>query len=182
MKTYSYESNNQWKETIDKLTGTEIGEQFGSSLSIAFNKSNGLLRMAVGSPGYNDGTINKAGLATVYELNTGNEWSFMDEIAGTTNDDKYGGSLKLSGDAGLILLGSATDAELYSWAYDEWRFLQDSIPGVVEEVALSDNGSLLATSDGKGNVNTYVYQLPDDLQNPCISKFLTLLSLSRFVS
>jgi hypothetical protein len=166
LKTLSYESN-QWKETVDKLNGTEAGENFGSSLSIAFNKSNSVLRMAAGSPGYTDGSISKAGLASIYEFKN-NEWSFMDEIVGTTTDDQYGNSLGLSGDAGLVLFGSVTGTDIYSWVYDEWRFLQDKISGSVKELAISDDGSLFAAFDGSGNVLTYVNQLPEDLQNACI--------------
>jgi WD40 repeat protein len=146
-----------WVQLGGTITGSEIGDRFGYSVSLSSNGS----RVAIGAPSNTQGAAPGSGIPVgqvrVYELNGGTWTQLGASVNGNTtvvNNDQFGEALMLSED-GTRWIGSAagsSTAQVYTLTSGAWVQTGPNItvaPGVTtssrsEGVAISPDGKTVA--------------------------------------
>lgn len=157
--------NAQWHQLGGDIDGEAFGDYFGHSVSIS---ADGTL-LAVGAPFNINGSGANAGHVRAYFW-TGGFWAQLgSDIDGEAAYDESGGSISISRDGALLLIGAhrndggginAGHARAYEWSGSAWRQFGDDIEGIAPEdasgfsVSLASYGNQVATgaplNDGNG--------------------------------
>jgi len=148
--------NAQWQQIGGDIDGEAFGDYFGNSVSIS---ADGTL-LAVGAPFNINASGTNAGHVRAYFW-TGGFWAQLgSDINGEAANDESGGSISISRDGGLLLIGAhrndggginAGHARLYEWSGSAWLQFGNDIDGVTPEeasgfsVSLASYGNQLAT-------------------------------------
>ena len=129
------------------IDGEAFGDYFGNSVSIS---ADGTL-LAVGAPLNINASGTNAGHVRVYFW-TGGFWTQLgSDIDGEAAHDESGGSVSISRDGALLLIGAhrndggginAGHARVYEWSNSAWRQFGDDIDGVAPEDASGSSVSL----------------------------------------
>ena len=160
-KTRVYEwLNHTWTQIGADIEGEELGDYFGTSVSLSSNGS----RLAVGAPS-NDEVTPGAGHVRVFEW-SGSDWTQLgNDIDGDSAEVFFGSSVSISSH-GNRFAASATGGgnsnglvRIYQWTGDTWAQVGDDIVGEMandafgDRVALSANGNRMAASGPRNDDN-----------------------------
>jgi len=167
--------NNEWTlPPINTLSGTEINQQFGYSVSLSSDGQT----LAVGSPVANDAQ----GYVKVYKL-VNNVWTLLpsdNTLSGTVSDQQFGHSVSLSSDGQTLAVGSPVAnggqgyVKVYKLVNNVWTLLpsDNTLSGTVSgqqfgySVSLSSDGQTLAVGSPMANNNqgyVKVYKLVNNV-------------------
>lgn len=161
-----------WVQLGSDLDGEAAGDFSGSALALDFDGS----RLAIGAA-ENSGNGNRAGHVRVYHW-SGSDWLQLGaDIDGQAENDRFGGSVSISGEGDRLAVGAAYSGmngsnsgqvRTYLWSGAEWVQFGPAIDGAVTDeffgrsVSLSADGNRLAAGataydyrDGAGIVRTY---------------------------
>ncbi|MDG1962119.1 MAG: T9SS type A sorting domain-containing protein [Flavobacteriaceae bacterium] len=169
--------NNSWRGQVEVYeniggTWTQIGEDIEgenfqdiSATSISLSNDGSII--AIGAP-RSDGTANNSGHVRVFE-NSGGSWiQIGQDIDGVQEQGRLGNSVALNGEGNIIVIGASQNDEngtntgevkIYENQDGTWTQLGGDINGVVEfegsgsEVALSEDGNIVAISSSSSNAN-----------------------------
>ena len=127
------------------LVGQEIGGEaavalFGYSLALAGDS----MRLAVGSPYYDNGVLNLVGRVSIFELKK-NLWQPIGEdLNGQQSLDWFGWSVDLSHDGNVICVGAPRNTEYggyarcFQWKNSAWTQVGSDIINDIGDTQLSD--------------------------------------------
>jgi Flp pilus assembly pilin Flp len=169
--------NNSWRgqvEVYENVGGawTQIGEDIEgenfqdiSATSISLSDDGSII--AIGAP-RSDGIANNSGHVRVFE-NLGGSWMQIgQDIDGEQEQGRLGNSVALNGEGNIVAIGAsqndengtnAGEVKVYENIDGTWTQLGGDINGVVEfedsgsEVALSQDGNIVAISSASSNAN-----------------------------
>ena len=169
--------NNSWRgqvEVYENVGGawTQIGEDIEgenfqdiSATSISLSDDGSII--AIGAP-RSDGIANNSGHVRVFE-NLGGSWMQIgQDIDGEQEQGRLGNSVALNGEGNIVAIGASQNDEngtntgevkVYENIDGTWTQLGGDINGVVEfedsgsEVALSQDGNIVAISSASSNAN-----------------------------
>ncbi|WP_431511489.1 hypothetical protein [Variovorax sp. DAIF25] len=166
IEIYSRRSG-QWAfETRLKASNAEVGDNFGSSLSVSKDGST----ILVGASGESssavkvggdkaDNTVLESGAAYLFER-TGTTWAEVAYLKAATSErqEKFGAATALSADGSIAwVAGNGSSVHGYRKLAGTWSYFNSaatSIPGEGRSLAVSDDGSTLAVgmpSDPSGS-------------------------------
>jgi len=169
--------NNSWRgqvEVYENVGGawTQIGEDIEgenfqdiSATSISLSDDGSII--AIGAP-RSDGIANNSGHVRVFE-NLGGSWMQIgQDIDGEQEQGRLGNSVALNGEGNIVAIGASQndqngtntgEVKVYENIDGTWTQLGGDINGVVEfedsgsEVALSQDGNIVAISSASSNAN-----------------------------
>jgi hypothetical protein len=175
VRVFKYDSSS-WVQVGSSLSGEDIGDQFGFSVSLSSDGS----QVAIGAP-LNDGSGSNAGHTQVFEYDSSTWVQLGGDIDGEGGSDSSGWSVSLSSDGGRVAIGAplndiggifnAGHVRVYEYDSSTWVQLGADIDGESTDdqigwsVCLSSDGSRVAVGSkdtngagvGAGHVRIYDY-------------------------
>jgi hypothetical protein len=169
VQVYTY-SENGWSLRGDVIVGTELNEEFGSSVGMS---GDGTI-LVVGAPNWG---INDLGRVSVFQWN-GSSWNTYGQVA-TETYGRFGASVAITADGSKIYVGETgyssggilSRGAVYTFLKDVsygdiWKGSGILLIGMIANqefgkvLALSGNGNVLAVGSpsydsGKGRINIY---------------------------
>eukprot|EP00548_Thalassiothrix_antarctica_P001171 CAMPEP_0194138854 /NCGR_PEP_ID=MMETSP0152-20130528/8598_1 /TAXON_ID=1049557 /ORGANISM="Thalassiothrix antarctica, Strain L6-D1" /LENGTH=808 /DNA_ID=CAMNT_0038836473 /DNA_START=583 /DNA_END=3005 /DNA_ORIENTATION=- len=121
---YVYHYANEWKELGSSLTGPD---EFGRSVSLSADGN----RVAVGSPGFDEGSISKVGVCEVYEYSE--DWKQIgSKLKGQNSKERNGYSVILSGNGKRLGCGGNEESivRIYESMDSDWKQIEEIIPSI----------------------------------------------------
>lgn len=142
VRVYEY-SRGDWVQVGQTLQGIEVGALFGRDVSLS---SDGRT-LAVGVAQFG-GRFEDGGYVQVFRLGTNSEWNQLGSLVhGEAEEDYFGRTLALSGDASLLAVRGTRFIRLFAFVDDNWVRLgeQDSGTSYYNSADISQDGTAVIT-------------------------------------
>lgn len=131
----------QWKKLGQDLDATNLGDQFGRSVSLSGDGT----RVAVSALGHQ----NFKGMVRVFEYDPSGFWLQLgSDLVGTESNSYFGATISLSQDGTIIAIGSlSSSTKVYKFVNNQWKQLGNDIAFGYTALSLSNDGLTLALSN-----------------------------------